>query len=77
MHITHDLAKYFPHQFELAIRWYKANGSVAIEFTKLDALMELAIVNFNSIGSAQWTDKAMSCKNSRQYRWPFPLTLTL
>lgn len=56
--IPSSLKKHLPHKFEFAIGWYKANGSVAIEFTKLDALMKLAIVDFNSVGSTQRAKEA-------------------
>lgn len=34
-----------PHQLEFTIRRYKTNGMFGLEFAKLNALMELAVIN--------------------------------
>lgn len=57
-HSAYAILNHLPHEFEFAIGWYKANGSIAIEFTKLNALMKLAIVDFNSVGSTQRAKEA-------------------
>ena len=36
-----------PHELELAIRGDEADGTIGIEFAKSNALMELAIVQFD------------------------------
>lgn len=38
-----------PHELKLAIRRYKADSAITIEFSEFDALVELAVVNLNSV----------------------------
>ena len=37
-----------PHELKLAVRGNEADGSIRIEFTEPDTLVELAVVEFNS-----------------------------
>ena len=36
-----------PHQFEFSVWWDEADGAVTVEFTELDALVELTVVELN------------------------------
>jgi hypothetical protein len=38
-----------PHKLKLAIWRYKADSAVAVEFPELDTLMELAVVDLDSV----------------------------